>query len=266
MRIALGVEYAGEGFHGWQTQLTQPTVRTVQKAIEVALSTVANHPVSVICAGRTDRGVHASAQVIHADVQVERPLHAWVLGTNANLPSDVSILWVRTVPDSFHARFSAIARHYRYLILNRPSRPALLASKVTWERKPLNVELMQAGAPYLKGTHDFTSYRAVACQAKSPIRTVSQLTVTRINDQVIIDITANAFLYHMVRNIAGVLLTIGRGERLPEWAQQVLAARNRTAAGITASANGLYLCGVDYPNDYGLPKVGQLSSDDNKAS
>lgn len=255
MRIALGVEYAGEDFHGWQTQITQPTVRTVQKAIEAALSKIANHPVSVICAGRTDRGVHALAQVIHADVQVERPLHAWVLGTNVNLPNDISILWACPVPDSFHARFSATARHYRYLILNRPSRPALLAEKVAWEYKPLNVELMQAGAHYLKGTHDFTSYRAAACQAKSPIRTVSQLTVTRINDKVIIDVSANAFLYHMVRNIAGVLLTIGRGERLPQWSQQVLAARNRTAAGITASASGLYLCGVDYPSDYRLPKM-----------
>lgn len=255
MRLALGLEYAGENFHGWQTQHTQPSVRTVQRYVEMALSTVANHPVIVICAGRTDRGVHALTQVIHADVQVERPVHAWVLGTNANLPNDISILWAQPVPDDFHARFSAMARHYRYVILNRRARPALLLNKVAWEHQPLVTESMHAAAAYLIGTHDFTSYRAVACQAKTPIRTVTQLTVTRINDKVIIDISANAFLYHMVRNITGVLLAIGRGEQLPEWAHQVLMARDRTVAAVTAPASGLYLCQVDYPQRYGLPTV-----------
>ncbi|NJO14607.1 MAG: tRNA pseudouridine(38-40) synthase TruA [Thioploca sp.] len=251
MRIALGVEYAGTRFCGWQFQ---PHAPSIQGCVEAALSKVAHHPVTVICAGRTDTGVHALAQVIHMDVTAQRSPRSWVLGTNANLPKDISILWAQPVDNNFHARFSASVRHYRYIILNRPTRPALLAKQVTWAHKPLNVEKMQIAANYLIGTHDFSSYRALACQAKNPIRTLFSLTVSRIDEQVIIEISANAFLHHMVRNIAGVLMTIGGGEQPPLWAKTVLEAGNRTQGGVTAPASGLYLCGVDYPSPYIFPK------------
>ncbi len=251
MRIALGVEYAGTHFCGWQFQAQ---ARSVQGCVEEALSQVANHPVTVICAGRTDTGVHALAQVIHMDVTATRSPRSWVLGTNSNLPQDVSILWAQPVDNSFHARFSAIARHYRYVILNRPTRPAVLAKQITWEHQPLDIEQMQAAANYLIGTHDFSSYRAIACQAKNPVRTLSRLTIFRFKDQIIIEISANAFLHHMVRNIVGVLITIGHGKQPPLWARTVLEARNRTAGGVTAPASGLYLSGVDYSPSYQLPK------------
>lgn len=255
MKIAFGVEYLGTHFSGWQIQ---PHARSVQGCIEAALSKVANHPVTVNCAGRTDTGVHALGQVIHADITAQRSLRAWTLGTNSNLPSDISILWAQWVDEQFHARFSAKARHYRYIILNRPTRPALLAQRVAWEHKPLQLELMQQAANYLIGSHDFTSYRAVACQAKSPIRTIDQLTIYRHqihSQQVIIDITANGFLHHMVRNIVGVLTTIGCGEQPPQWAQSVLEARDRRQGGVTAPAGGLYLCNIDYPPPYSFPKI-----------
>lgn len=255
MRIALGVEYVGTHFCGWQFQ---PHAPSIQGCVEAALSKVAHHSVTVICAGRTDTGVHALAQVIHMDVTAQRSPRSWVLGANANLPKDISILWAQPVDESFHARFSASARHYRYIILNRPTRPALLAQQVTWEHRPLNVEKMQVAANYLIGTHDFSSYRALACQAKNPIRTLSSLTVFRVDEQVIIEISANAFLHHMVRNIAGVLMTIGYGEQPPLWAKTVLESRNRTQGGVTAPASGLYLCGVDYPSPYIFPKQSTL--------
>jgi len=252
MRIALGIEYAGNNFAGWQIQ---SDARSVQECVEAALSKVANHPVKVTCAGRTDTGVHALGQVIHADVTAQRTMHSWVFGANANLSKDISVLWAIPVDDNFHARFSALARHYRYIILNRGTRPALLAKRVTWNYKPLEVEWMQTAANYLLGTHDFSSYRAVACQAKNPTRTISHLNVSRSNERILLDISANAFLHHMVRNIAGVLMTIGSGEQSPEWARTVLNARDRTMGGITAPADGLYLCGVDYPKPYIFPKV-----------
>jgi tRNA pseudouridine38-40 synthase len=252
MRIALGIEYAGNNFAGWQIQ---SNTRSVQECVETALSKVANHPVKVTCAGRTDTGVHALGQVIHADVTAQRTMHSWVFGANANLSKDISVLWAIPVDDNFHARFSALTRHYRYIILNRGTRPALLAKRVTWNYKPLEVEWMQTAANYLLGTHDFSSYRAVACQAKNPTRTISYLNVSRSNERILLDISANAFLHHMVRNIAGVLMTIGSGEQPPEWARTVLNARDRTRGGITAPADGLYLCGVDYPKPYIFPKI-----------
>jgi tRNA pseudouridine38-40 synthase len=180
-------------------------------------------------------------------------MRSWVLGTNSNLPADISILWAQPVDETFHARFSAVQRHYRYVILNRFTRPALLANQVTWEHQPLKIERMQQAGDYLVGTHDFTSYRSVACQAKSPIRTVTRLTISRQENQVIMEISANGFLHHMVRNIAGVLMTIGGGEQPPTWARAVLEARDRTVGGITAPASGLYLWGIDYPAEYRLP-------------
>ncbi len=253
MRIALGIEYAGSDFLGWQIQ---PHARSVQGCVEAALSKVANHPVTVVCAGRTDTGVHALGQVVHADVTAQRSTRSWCLGTNANLPKDISILWTREVDNNFHARFSAQVRHYRYVILNRLSRPALLAKRVTWEyRRPLDVRRMQAASHYLLGTHDFSSYRATACQAKNPVRTILRLVVSKSGEKVIIEISANAFLHHMVRNIAGVLMTIGCGEQPPEWARTVLEARDRKVGGITAPAAGLYFCHVDYPAPYIFPKA-----------
>lgn len=251
MRLALGVEYAGENFFGWQTQ---EKVRTVQQCVEQALSRVANHPVSAQCAGRTDRGVHAFGQVIHAEVHAVRKLHAWVLGTNTYLPADVKILWAHPVDDTFNARFTAMQRHYRYMILNRLSPPAVFAKKMAWEYRPLDVEKMHAAGQYLVGKHDFSSFRAAGCQAKHPIRTLSFLRVTRHGDQVHIDVSADGFLYHMVRNITGVLLEIGRGSRSVDWAKTVLESRDRNVAAMTAPADGLYFCGADYPEQYNLPR------------
>ncbi|MDM8567303.1 tRNA pseudouridine(38-40) synthase TruA [Candidatus Halobeggiatoa sp. HSG11] len=250
MRIALGIEYVGDNFFGWQVQ---PQLRTVQGCVELALSKVADHPVRVFCAGRTDTGVHALGQVVHADVQVQRSMDSWLLGTNSCLPRDISILWVKLVDENFHARFSAQARYYRYIIFNRPVRPAILHKKVTWEYRALNVQSMQMASKYLIGTHDFSSYRAVACQAKSPIRTILSLNIERVDEKVIIDIAANGFLHHMVRNIAGVLIAIGHGKREIKWANTVLQARDRRVGGITAPADGLYFVKVDYPQQYMLP-------------
>lgn len=251
MRIALGVEYDGSAFCGWQSQAG---VRTVQDCVEHALTTVADHVVKVITAGRTDTGVHASGQVIHFDSAAPRTPHAWVFGANAHLPKEVSVLWAQPVSEEFHARFSATGRHYRYVILNRAVRPGLLSTRVSWCYRPLNVARMCTAAQYLLGECDFSSYRAVSCQAKNPVRTVRRLEIARHGDLVVLDIEANAFLQHMVRNIAGVLMTIGAGEREPVWAQDVLLARDRTLGGVTAPPQGLTLSSVDYPEHFGLPR------------
>jgi len=252
MRIALGLEYAGDHFHGWQSQNNAPNV---QDFVEKALSKVANHPIKVAVAGRTDTGVHAIAQVIHIDTDSKRKMYEWVKGANANLPSTISMLWAQSVDEDFHARFSATARHYRYIIFNRPVRPAVFNKKISWEYRHLDIESMQKAANYLIGEHDFTAFRAIACQAKSPVRTIFYLNIQRSGEYVILDVSANAFLYHQVRNIAGVLTAIGCGKKSPEWAQFVLESRDRKVAGKTAPANGLYLCGVDYPSRYHFPKV-----------
>ena len=252
MRIALGIEYDGRPFCGWQYQDNSPSV---QAALEKALSGVAAQPIRVICAGRTDTGVHAVEQVVHFDIDVRREDKAWVLGTNVNLPISVRVLWVHNVSDSFHARFSAVRRRYRYVIFNRNVRPAILAGRVAFDYRPLDEAHMQEAAQYLLGEHDFNAYRAVACQAKSPIRTVYRLDVTRQDELLLIDIEANAFLHHMVRNIAGVLITIGAGEQEPVWARQVLQGRDRTLGGVTGSPDGLYLMEVGYPDEFGLPQL-----------
>jgi len=250
MRIALGVEYDGTEFCGWQIQ---SGVRTVQQCLEEALSRVANHPVQVVCAGRTDTGVHGLGQVVHFDSEAVRNERAWVLGGNANLPNDITVRWARPVPDGFHARFGAQRRHYRYLILNRDTRPAVGRNRFCWIHQRLEVARMQTAARYLLGEHDFSSYRAVACQAKSPVRTVHRLDVAREEDLIAIDIVANAFLHHMVRNIAGVLITIGSGEQEPHWADEVLNYCDRTLGGVTAPPQGLYFVGVEYSPDFELP-------------
>jgi len=258
MKIALGIEYDGSHFNGWQTQLGQAKVRTVQSCLEAALSKIANHPISVICAGRTDSGVHGLGQVVHAEVHVERQMRSWVFGGNTHLPKDVSIQWATSVPNDFHARFSAIQRHYRYIILNRPTRSAVFANYATWYYYPLDVARMQTAAQHLLGEHDFSAFRAQGCQAKTPVRTISRLNVKRDGERVIIEVSANAFLQHMVRNIAGVLMTIGAGKQEPDWSQHVLETRNRAKGGVTAVPNGLYFVGVDYPEHYQIGRLDAL--------
>lgn len=253
MRIALGIEYDGSGFNGWQAQ--QVGVRTVQGAAEQALSSVAAHPVSVVCAGRTDAGVHATGQVVHFDSDALRSPRAWTLGTNTLLPPDVSVRWAQPVAETFHARFSATARQYRYVILNQPTRPALLRNRACWQMRPLDAARMNAAAEHLIGEHDFTAYRAQQCQSKSPVRVLRRLTVIRHGAYLTIDVLANAFLHHMVRNIAGVLMTIGLGEHEPNWAREVLEGRDRKLGGVTAPPQGLYLVAVEYPEEFGLPCV-----------
>jgi len=249
MRIACAVEYDGAGYSGWQRQ---EHARSVQESVEKALSFVADHPVDVSCAGRTDAGVHATRQVIHFDTAAPRSERSWLLGANANLPDDVRITCVQPVDDGFHARFSARARSYRYVILNSDVPSALLRRRVTWEHRPLDVAAMRRAARCLIGEHDFSSFRAVACQAKSPVRTIHRLALARSGQLVYLDVQANAFLHHMVRNIAGVLISVGRGDRPAGWVEEVLHHRDRTRGGITAPADGLYLVGVAYPPTFGL--------------
>ncbi len=252
IRIAAGVEYCGLGFLGWQSQSHGPTV---QAAVESALSRVADAPIHVQCAGRTDAGVHALAQVIHFDTPVMRTPRAWMLGGNVHLPPAVAITWAREVATGFHARFTALERTYRYVILNRSARPGLLAGRVTWECRDLNEQRMRAASGSLVGEHDFSAYRAVNCQARNPVRTVSRLDVQRHGEFIVLDIRANAFLHHMVRNIAGVLMTIGMGTKPESWAGEVLHTRDRRLGGVTADAGGLYLAGVRYPDEFGIPGV-----------
>jgi len=250
MKIAAAVEYCGTHFNGWQRLKVD---RSVQQCVEEALSRVANQAIRVICAGRTDAGVHARYQVIHFETGAMREMHSWVFGANANLPSDVSLIWARPVDEDFHARFQATARTYSYVILNRPARPGLYHPLLSWECRPLDISLMSEAGRHLLGKHDFTSYRAQACQSNSPVREIHELEVVRYGDYVIINVRANAFLYHMVRNIAGVLIAIGTGKEEADWARQVLEAKNRAVAGITAAPEGLYLLNVEYPERFEIP-------------
>ena len=252
MRIALVVEYDGTGFAGWQWQVAE---RTVQSELEAALSRVANHSVRVVCSGRTDAGVHALAQVVHFDTEASRKTHAFMMGTNAWLPIDIRVTKALEVGRDFHARTSAIARHYRYEILNRSMASALGPRQQTLCPKPLDAEAMQAAANCLIGEHDFSSFRAQGCQSKSPIRFLHFIRVRREGERVLIDVGANAFLHHMVRNIVGSLMAVGAGKESPEWLAGVLAARNRRLAGITAPSDGLYFAGVLYPERFGLERA-----------
>jgi tRNA pseudouridine38-40 synthase len=259
MRLAACIEYDGSGFSGWQSQQGQ-AVRFVQTELEKALSQVADQEIAVVCAGRTDTGVHATNQIIHFDTTALRHERSWVLGSNVNLPDEIAVRWVAEVAEDFHARFSARSRSYRYIIDNRWIRPAILRHRVTWCRLDLDIQRMQQAAEYLIGTHDFTSYRSLACQAKNPVRDLQMLEIHRQGEFVMIDIRANAFLHHMVRNIAGVLMAIGSGERDPAWAKEVLEVRDRTLGGVTAPSAGLYLVDVEYPEEYKLPPQTALPS------
>ncbi|MCW8825959.1 MAG: tRNA pseudouridine(38-40) synthase TruA [Gammaproteobacteria bacterium] len=246
----MAVEYDGSGYSGWQLQ--KDTSNTIQEVVEAAISKVADESVRVTVAGRTDTGVHATSQIIHFDTVAERTERSWVFGTNTNLPKDVVALWSQPVSDQFHARFSAVRRAYRFVIYSRNVRPTFLAGRVTWTHKALELKPMREAASCLIGEHDFSSFRAVGCQANSPIRTITRLEVSQHGPYTYIDIEANAFLYHMVRNIAGVLMKIGSGEAEPEWCSEVLQLKDRTQAGVTAPAAGLYLVGVEYPQEFGL--------------
>jgi len=251
MRYALGVEYDGTEFNGWQRQSHAPSV---QQSVENALAVVANHPVTVICAGRTDSGVHACCQVVHFDSPSERSKRQWILGINSNLPDAVRVLWVRAVDDSFHARFSAFSRSYQYSILNRWVRPAIGASFYGWCRDPLDERRMHEAAQVLSGRHDFSAFRSSGCSAQHAIREVSAISVTRQEDIVKIDISANAFLYHMVRNIAGSLIAVGSGEKSIQWFTGVFREKNRKLAGVTAESQGLCFMKVRYDVKYKLPE------------
>jgi len=250
VRLAFGVEYDGSELLGWQAQKEG---RSVQGCLEQALSRVANEKLQVICAGRTDAGVHATAQVVHIETSARRGAQNWLLGGNSLLPRDISLNWVRSVDDRFHARFSARSRAYQYLILNRRERSGLWRRRTTWIREPLDIERMRAAAGCLLGKHDFSSFRAAACQANSPLRTVIGIDIARDGDLVSLGISANAFLHHMVRNIAGTLIDVGRGDSEVESVAAVLAAQDRCRAGMTASASGLYLVGVEYEKSHALP-------------
>ncbi|HWW19977.1 MAG TPA: tRNA pseudouridine(38-40) synthase TruA [Steroidobacteraceae bacterium] len=249
-RVAVGVEYEGGAYSGWQQQRT---ANSIAATLERALSSIADEPVEVICAGRTDAGVHAREQVAHFDTHATRSRIAWLLGTNTELPADVSLRWVHAVPDHFHARYSALSRTYRYLILNQAARSALLAGRALLVHQPLDVEAMQAGAQWLVGEHDFSAFRSSECQSHSPIRLLQSLRVRRNGPWVAIDVTGNAFLHHMVRNIAGLLLLIGQGRSPPERAREQLESRQRSTGAATAAAHGLYLWHVQYPPQFGLP-------------
>jgi len=251
MRIALGVEYDGSAYYGWQRQ---KDVTSVQRVVEKALSKLANEPITVQCAGRTDSGVHGTGQVVHFDTTAVRGERSWTLGINTYLPDDIAIRWVKYVPDDFHARFSATARRYRYIICNTALRPAILAKGLSHYYQPLDVDLMQQTTQYLIGVHDFTSYRALHCQAHSAVRDLHHLSIRRQGNFIIVDIKANGFLHHMVRNIVGTLIKIGEGSQPPVYAQQVLDAQDRAQAPTMAKAGGLYLVEVDYPEVFELPR------------
>ena len=248
-RLAMGVEYDGTHYNGWQYQ---PHAPSVQERLNDAISVVADHAIQCIGSGRTDTGVHARGQVVHFDTRAKRLPRGWLMGINSNLPDDINILWIKEIDDQFHARYSAIKRAYRYSILNRPVRSALARHRAWWVRQSLDVIAMKVGAGCLVGTHDFSSFRASGCQAHSPVRHMLLVEITRHRDWITIDIEANAFLHHMVRNIVGSLVKIGHGERPVEWLQTLLDARDRKLAGITAPAAGLVLTGIQYPEHFGL--------------
>lgn len=255
MRIALMVEYDGSQYHGWQSQTG---LSTIQQRVEQALSRVAAHDIQVVCAGRTDTGVHAMGQIIHFDSEKERTIRAWIHGANSYLPKDICVKWGREMPDTFHARYSALSRRYRYVILNTPIRPALLRSNVTWQYRQLDNQLMHEAGLCLLGEQDFTSFRSVECQSKTPMRNVHACSVERVGDWVVFEIVANAFLHHMVRNIAGVLMAVGSGRRPVSWVHEVLLAKDRKMGAETAPPYGLYLHEIVYPEEFDIimPQTG----------
>jgi tRNA pseudouridine38-40 synthase len=248
MRIAIGLEYDGCAFCGWQTQ---PTACGVQDHLQAALSKFADSPIEVTAAGRTDAGVHAAAQVVHLDTEARRA--DWVRGTNAHLPPAVRAIWSRPVPEDFHARYSARARTYRYLLVNAPTAPALLAGKAGWYHRPLDVDRMASGAKALIGAHDFSAFRDSQCQARSPIRDLSVASIVRRGDMIDFTFRANAFLHHMVRNLVGALVYVGSGKQEPGWIEELLATKDRTRSAPTFAPDGLYLAAIEYDGVFTIP-------------
>ncbi|WP_372965156.1 tRNA pseudouridine(38-40) synthase TruA [Marinobacter sp.] len=252
-RVVIIFEYDGQAFHGWQQQ--KSGVRSVQAELTKAVAKVADHSVELVCAGRTDAGVHASFQIAHFDTTAVRTLRSWVMGVNTALPDDIAVHWAGNGVGDFHARFSATYRRYRYVILNHPVRPGIQRGQVSWNFRPLDTEMMHKAAQVLKGEHDFSSFRAAGCQSRTPVRFLEKISVTRCGSYVVIDVQANAFLHHMVRNIAGALMAVGSGIHPVEWVGEVLAARDRKLAGVTAPPYGLYLVDVGYPERFGVPQA-----------
>jgi tRNA pseudouridine38-40 synthase len=250
MRLALCLEYDGRDFCGFQSQ---PSRCGVQDALQDALKAIAQREVVATPAGRTDAGVHATAQIVHADVPDDRPLTAWVRGVNSHLPASVAVLWARPVGDAFHARYSASARHYAYLLLVRPERPGLMAGRVGWYHRALDVDAMRTAAALAVGRHDFTSFRAAECQAKSPVKTLHRFDCDRVGDIVRFGLSADAFLHHMVRNLVGALVAVGAGREKADWVRELLEARDRTKGPATFAPDGLYFAGADYDAAFGLP-------------
>ena len=238
---------------GWQSQAEG---QTVQDTLQSALRQIAGEPISIIAAGRTDTGVHALEQVVHFDTTATRPVTAWLRGVNSLLPGSIAVLWAHPVPDEFHARFSAHVRSYRYLLLNRATRSAIHAGKVGWFHTPLDVAAMQAAALHLLGEHDFSAFRAAECQAKSPLKHLQQLDISRQGEMLVFDVSADAFLHHMVRNIVGCLVYVGKGKYPPDWLADVLAGRERSFAAPTFAPDGLYLRHIKYEAKWGLPQMG----------
>lgn len=255
MRVALGLEYDGSKFSGWQSQ---PGGSTVQDVLETALSEIACRPVRTVCAGRTDTGVHALCQVIHFDTDAERPSSAWVRGTNAHLPTCVAVRWALPVSDKFNARFSAQARSYRYLLLNRSQRPGVWAGKLGWYHRALDIAAMRQASRCLLGEHDFSSFRSAECQARTPMKNLHDFQVDCRGDLVEFKIRANAFLHHMVRNLVGALVYVGSGRLSPQGLVELLAARDRRQAPPTFMPDGLYLAGIEYGSEWGLPQEGRI--------
>lgn len=249
-RIAACIEYCGANYCGWQRQIHSPSI---QQNVEQALTSVANEPISITTAGRTDTGVHGIGQMIHFDTNSERSANEWVRGANTNLPDDISLVWVHSVDSEFHARFSALKRHYRYVIFNRRVSPSYLHGRITWHHPPLNLFLMQRAAKDLVGKHDFSAFRAAGCQSKYPVKNIYNLSLEQSSHWIWIDIVADGFLQHMVRNIAGVLMRIGEKLESHHWAQHVLESRDRKTGGITAPPDGLYFVSVEYDQKYELP-------------
>lgn len=255
MKIALAIAYVGTRYHGWQYQ---SNVSSVQEALEAALSKLACHDVKVFCAGRTDKGVHATHQIVHFETQTVREMHTWVSGTNAHLPSDINVVWATQVSNDFHARFSAISRAYNYLIYNDKIKPTHFAEGITWYPYQLDESKMHQAAQVLIGTHDFSSFRDKQCQAKHPVRTLEFVNIERKGKVIVVHIKANAFLHHMVRNIVGTLLPIGQSKQPIEWMEKVLSVKDRSQAGLTAPAQGLYLTEVNYLEEFTLPSTQDL--------
>jgi tRNA pseudouridine38-40 synthase len=250
MRLALGISYSGQAYEGWQSQ---PSGRTVQDRLEAALGEFATQPISTVCAGRTDAGVHALMQVVHFDTSIHREEFSWVRGTNRFLPPDIAVQWAKPVPEAFHSRASAVARRYAYMVLESPVRPSVDAGRVGWVFRPLDAVAMQEAAALLIGQHDFSSFRAAACQARTPVKTMNRVAITRHGSYWRFEFEADAFLHHMIRNIMGCLLVIGQGQQPPQWMSQVIAARDRDAAAPTFAPDGLYFLGPLYSPEWNLP-------------